>query len=105
MPRRLFGSPWARALLCSLALLLLAVALPPVAARANPTPPVFRDASVHDPSVIKVDETFYVFGSHLAAAKSTDLMQWDMVADLVTPDNPLFDNVVEELAETFEWAE
>jgi arabinan endo-1,5-alpha-L-arabinosidase len=67
--------------------------------------PVFRDASVHDPSVLKVDDTFYVFGSHLAAAKTNDLMQWDLVASGVSPENPLFENVVEELKETFEWAE
>jgi arabinan endo-1,5-alpha-L-arabinosidase len=105
MPRRLFGSPWPWSLPCLLALLLVAATLPPAATRANPAPPVFQDASVHDPSVIKVDDTFYVFGSHLAAAKSTDLMRWTPVADLVNPQNPLFDNVVEELAETFAWAE
>jgi len=33
--------------------------------------PLFlHNVSVHDPSVIKVDDTYYVFGSHLAAAKS-----------------------------------
>ncbi|MER2492883.1 LamG-like jellyroll fold domain-containing protein [Catenovulum sediminis] len=36
----------------------------------------FNDFGVHDPSVIKVDNTYYVFGSHLAAAKTTDLMHW-----------------------------
>ncbi len=29
------------------------------------------NVSVHDPSVVKVDDTYYIFGSHLAAAKST----------------------------------
>ena len=30
--------------------------------------PTFRfNVSVHDPSVIKVDDLYYVFGSHLAA--------------------------------------
>ena len=38
--------------------------------------PTFKEASVHDPSVIKVDGTYYVIGSHLAAAKTDDLMQW-----------------------------
>jgi arabinan endo-1,5-alpha-L-arabinosidase len=75
------------------------------ATNATNPPPVFKDASVHDPSVIKVGDTFYVFGSHLAAAKTKDFMRWDMVADGVNPDNPLFDNVVDELEETFEWAQ
>lgn len=64
-----------------------------------------KNESVHDHSVIKVDDTYYVFGSHLAAAKSKDLMNWTKVADGVNVNNPLFENVVEELKETFDWAE
>jgi arabinan endo-1,5-alpha-L-arabinosidase len=67
--------------------------------------PIFKDASVHDPSVIRVDDTFYVFGSHLAAAKTKDFMQWDRVASGVNPANPLFDDVTQELEETLSWAE
>ncbi|WP_408011398.1 family 43 glycosylhydrolase [Pseudalkalibacillus sp. A8] len=67
--------------------------------------PVFIDASGHDPSVIKVDDTFYVFGSHLAAAKTKDFQQWELVASGVNPDNPLFDDVTQELEETLSWAE
>ncbi|MBW3634968.1 MAG: family 43 glycosylhydrolase, partial [Armatimonadetes bacterium] len=67
--------------------------------------PVFRDASVHDPSVVRVGDTFYVFGSHLAAAKSKNLMQWDKIADGVNPNNPLFENVLEELKEAFAWSQ
>ncbi len=73
--------------------------------RLNTDLHLFTNASVHDPSVIKVNSSFYVFGSHLAAAKSTDLMQWQKVADGVNESNPLFENVVEELKETFDWAE
>jgi arabinan endo-1,5-alpha-L-arabinosidase len=79
------------------------------AAQAAPTPIVFQNAAVHDPSVIKVDDMFYVFGSHLAAAKSRDLMKWQQVSDGVTASNPLFlngaSNVFTELAETFSWAQ
>ena len=32
--------------------------------------------SVHDPSVIKDDGTYYVFGSHIEAANSKDLIDW-----------------------------
>ena len=34
--------------------------------------------SVHDPSVVwnPQNNTYYIFGSHRAAAKSTDLMNW-----------------------------
>ncbi|HEX8236089.1 MAG TPA: glycoside hydrolase family 43 C-terminal domain-containing protein [Abditibacteriaceae bacterium] len=81
----------------------------------EPRAPVFRDAAVHDPSVIKVGDTFYVFGSHLAAAKTRDFMQWDMVAsdinyarigDPAQPNpNRLFDNILEELKEAFAWTQ
>jgi arabinan endo-1,5-alpha-L-arabinosidase len=64
----------------------------------------FGNASVHDPSVIKSGSTFYVFGSHLAAAKTTDLMNWTKLADGVDNNNALFGNkVTTELAATFAW--
>ena len=41
--------------------------------------PIFKEVSVHDPSVIRTEDgTFYIYGSQMAAAKSTDLMQWEM---------------------------
>lgn len=67
-------------------------------------PPAFSDASVHDPSLIVVDGEFWVFGSHLASARSPDLMSWEQVSDGVSADNPLFEDVHTELAEAFEWA-
>ncbi|WIV17597.1 family 43 glycosylhydrolase [Paenibacillus polygoni] len=69
------------------------------------TSPVFQEASVHDPSVIKVDNTFYVFGSHLAAAKSTDLMSWNLIDSGVKDGNKLIPNVTEELKEALAWAQ
>ena len=37
--------------------------------------------SVHDPSVVQAEDgTFYVFGSHACAGKSTDLISWENVA-------------------------
>lgn len=79
------------------------------AAQAGFTPITFKNAAVHDPSIVKSGDTWYVFGSHLAAAKSTDLMNWQQVASGVSATNPLFLNgtasVFTELAETFSWAE
>jgi len=66
--------------------------------------PGFREVSVHDPSIIEVGGEYYIFGSHLAAAKTTDLRHWTPVADGVNANNPLFDNVVEELEEIFVWS-
>src|SRR5690625_6248311 len=67
--------------------------------------PTFVEGSVHDPSVIQVGDTYYVFGSHLAAAKTKDFMEWEPVASEANRNNPLFDDVTEELKEVFEWAE
>lgn len=67
--------------------------------------PVFQDVSVHDPSVVQAGEHFYVFGSHLAAARTNDWMVWESVADGVNVRNPLFSNAFLELAETFVWAQ
>ncbi|MFC7464631.1 glycoside hydrolase family 43 protein [Brachybacterium sp. GCM10030252] len=69
-----------------------------------PPDPEFTEVSVHDPSVILTSAGYYVFGSHLAAARTDDLLHWESVADLVTPENPLFEDVTVELAEAFEWA-
>lgn len=77
----------------------------PAPAPATQTAVPFGNASVHDPSVIRVDGTFYVFGSHLAAAKSTDLMSWSKIADGVSDANPLITKVTTALAETFAWSQ
>lgn len=69
-----------------------------------PPDPSFTEVSVHDPSVIAADGRFHVVGSHLAAARSDDLLHWEGYADLVTPQNPLFEDVTQELAEAFAWA-
>ncbi len=65
----------------------------------------FANASVHDPSIVKVGTEYYVFGSHLAAARSTDLMNWTLVADGVNNANPLFTNVLTTLRSTFDWSQ
>lgn len=67
--------------------------------------PFFLEATVHDPSVLKTGETYYVFGSHLASAKTNDLIQWVQVSEGVAAGNPLIPDPYAELAETFEWAE
>src|SRR3990170_4579345 len=53
-----------------------------------------NDLSVHDPSVIRGDDgSYYVFGSHLAAARTTDLMNWQFVANGVDSTNPLYSTI------------
>lgn len=68
--------------------------------------PSFTSATVHDPSVIRTDDgMYYVFGSHLQAARSPDLMHWTQVASGVSNGNPLIPNVEEEMAEALEWGQ
>lgn len=67
--------------------------------------PAFADASVHDPSIIKVDDTFYIFGSHLAVAKSQDLMSWEQLNSSVYEGNPIIPDVLTEMGEELAWAE
>lgn len=67
--------------------------------------PPLMSASVHDPSIIRAGDTYYVFGSHLAAAKSTDLRNWKSIETRVHDKNRLIPDVFTELEETFTWAQ
>lgn len=50
--------------------------------------------AVHDPSVIKgEDGKYYIFGSHMAAAYTTDLTKFKFFAEGVSSSNKLFDNL------------
>ncbi len=66
-----------------------------------PMPKFMKNVAVHDPSIIKADDGFYyIYGSHMAAAKSADLMDWTLISR--GPGNrecTLFENVQEQLKE------
>ena len=64
-------------LLSALAALLLVLALPAQAAQVK-----FKNAAVHDPSVLYADGVYYIYGSHMQAAKSADLQDWQMFSKL-----------------------
>ena len=61
---------------------------------------------VHDPSIFQYQGDYYVFGSHIATAKSNDLVNWTQVStDYQNPsDNVIYGNLKENLAESFKWA-
>ena len=44
-----------------------------------------KRVSVHDPSIVwdPASQTYYIFGSHKAAAKTTDLMSWSTIPSFV----------------------
>lgn len=70
-----------------------------------------KRVTVHDPSIVRdpVSGTYYVFGSHMATAKSDDLVNWTQIAKdyefpLAGKDDPVYGNVTENFAESFRWA-
>ena len=51
---------------------------------------------VHDPSIIKLDDnSYYIIGSHLAAARSSDLGNWTFTANsnAGTKNTTFFNNI------------
>ncbi len=67
-------------------------------AAATVTPEVFEEqpteiaevtysrVSVHDPSIVKANGSYYLFGSHMAWAKSSDLMNWTNFTNNINSD-------------------
>lgn len=61
--------------------------------------------SVHDPSIIKDGSTYYVFGSHIEAAKTTDLQNWTRFTNgYTTSNNVEFGNLSDNLKKAFAWS-
>lgn len=69
----------------------------------NPDGPLTENVSVHDPSIIKDEDTYYIIGSHLAFAKSNDLIKWNQLETIVEDGNRIFPNPFESLKEVFEY--
>ena len=67
--------------------------------------PSFSNIAVHDPSVVFANNQYYVFGSHLSVARSANMTEWSRVADGVNNNNPMFNNVTNELSEAMSWAQ
>lgn len=57
--------------------------------------------AIHDASLFKDGNLYYAFGSHMAAATSGDLWNWELVANGVTDENRLFSGLFE--SEAFAW--
>ena len=73
-----------RMLICLLAMLMLlscALAETVTPNSELPMPKFMKNVAVHDPSIIKADDGFYyIFGSHMAAARSADLIDWQLIS-------------------------
>lgn len=70
----------------------------------DPPAPAFKEVMVHDPSIFKSGDMYYVFGSHMAAARSHDLISWEQVSTHVSPHNP-FMRDVDDFKDAFEWSQ
>lgn len=95
-----------RALACSLALAVITTsAMPSMSLQAAVR--TEGRVSVHDPSIFKANNgKYYVFGSHVAAASSDDLINWKQISSDYsnTENNPIYGNIKENLKESFKWA-
>jgi len=63
-----------------------------------------ESVSVHDPMIIEENGTYYVFGSHLGAAKSDDLIEWEQMSNGFHSNNPIIaGNPADELSSAMQW--
>ena len=68
------------------------------------TASITAGVAVHDPSVLQADGTYYIFGSHMSAATSTDLRNWTSIANGYTPKNPTYGLIYEDDIAAFDYA-
>jgi beta-xylosidase len=78
-----------------------------VSAQQDPPTPTFTNVTVHDPSVMRAGETFYVYGSHMASASSMDLLEWTQISTSAAFPNSLIrnQNPQTEFSEVLTWAQ
>ena len=67
-----------------------------VSTKSIATGNVSSPVSVHDPSIFEADGEYYIYGSHMTAAKSQDLMNWEYIADGYVKTNPVYGQVYED---------
>ncbi len=72
-----------------------------------PADAAYARVGVHDPSIYKLkDGSYYIIGSHLAAARSNDLMNWTMTANSEqgTKNTTFFKDIYTDLAVPNAWS-
>lgn len=71
----------------------------------EPVEKEFEEVSVHDPSVVLgEDGSYYIFGSHLAVAKTDDFMNWETVNQGVSNASSVIPDVYLTMKDAFEWS-
>ncbi len=65
---------------------------------------VSSGVSVHDPSILEVDGTYYIYGSHMTAAKSTDLLNWEYIGNGYSSTNPVYGQIYDVADQAFAYS-
>lgn len=65
---------------------------------------VSSGVAVHDPSILQVGDIYYIYGSHMSAARSSDLRKWKRMADGYDPKNPVFGQIFSVEDEAFAYS-
>ncbi|MCH5253130.1 MAG: family 43 glycosylhydrolase, partial [Lachnospiraceae bacterium] len=60
--------------------------------------------SVHDPSIIKADGTYYIFGSHMEGAYTTDLRSWTRLGNGYNSSNTVYGDLFSEGLHVFDYS-
>ena len=60
--------------------------------------------SVHDPSVLKADGKYYIFGSHMASASADNLKDWKRMSDGYNANNPVYGQIYSVADQAFAYA-
>ncbi len=67
--------------------------------------PKFKGVTVHDPSIIRAEDgTYYIYGSHMTAAKSQDLITWEMFSRNAEKGCKLVEDVQRQMSEALTYA-
>ncbi len=60
--------------------------------------------ATHDPALIQVDGTYYIFGTHMATAKSEDTIHWEYIGNGYKPSNPVYQDLWASDSHVFDYA-
>ncbi len=59
---------------------------------------------VHDPSILRVGDTYYIYGSHMDSARSEDLLTWKRMSAGINKNNTIYGGIYDKYDEAFAFA-
>ncbi len=69
-----------------------------------PTGKTLYGVAVHDPSILKAENNYYIYGSHMTAARCDDLRSWKLIANDYRKSNKIFGQIYDVYDEAFAYA-